>query len=411
MIYYHNGGISFVPVEFSSTRDILDHVTQRADRTMTRKRKTDIEADFLHLARIALSGRSQDVQVVIHRIAKRYRSVAPDLAEALTTLILESPTPASPLRQSELPLPVDVDTRLRLMRVETDPTLDHDPVFAPDLAASLNQLVRERQNPDALMRVGLEPARTALFLGPPGVGKTMAAHWFAQQLRKPLVILDLAAVMSSYLGRTGSNIRHVLEYAKHSDCVLLLDELDAIAKRRDDRDEIGELKRLVSVLIQQIDDWPSSAVLLGATNHPDLLDPAIWRRFELHINFPLPDEVAVAQFIENLLTPYFPLAKQWASVLGILFAGRSFSDIERDLFTARRNAALGDKPLDEQLTKFVSNDKLTKSMRINLAASIVDQGLLSQRKAHDLTGVSRDTIRVHLSRSQRSHPHNAKARA
>ena len=376
---------------------------------MTRASDSDIQADFLHLAHVALSGRSQDVQVVIHRIAKRYRSVAPDLAEALTTLLLEAPTSASPLRQSELPVPVDVDTRLRLMRVETNPILDHDPVFAPALAASLNQFIRERQNPDALFRVGLEPARTALFLGPPGVGKTMAAYWFAQQLGKPLVILDLAAVMSSYLGRTGSNVRHVLEYAKQADCVLLLDELDAIAKRRDDRDEIGELKRLVTVLIQQIDDWPSSAVLLGATNHPNLLDPAIWRRFELHLSFPLPDEQAVAQFIENLLTPYFPLARQWASVLGIVFAGRSFSDIERDLSTARRNAALDSEPLDTQLAVFVSGEKLTKSKRIDIAANLVQQGLLSQRKAHDLTGVSRDTIRVHANRASRFRRHNKRA--
>ena len=366
---------------------------------MARIRKTDIEADFLHLARIALSGRSQDVQIVIHRIAKRYRSSAPDLAEALSTLLLESPSLASPLRQSELPLPVDADTRLRLMRVETNPRLDHDPVFSPDLADSLNQLIKERQNPDALFRVGLEPARTVLFLGPPGVGKTMAAHWFAQQLKKPLVILDLAAVMSSYLGRTGSNVRRVLEYAKHADCVLLLDELDAIAKRRDDREEIGELKRLVTVLIQQIDDWPSSTALLGATNHPDLLDPAIWRRFELHVNFPLPDEIGVAQFIENLLAPYFPPAKKWAGVLGIIFAGRSFSDIERDLLTARRNAALGKESLDDQLAVFVSQGKLTKSARIDITTSLVQQGLLSQRKAHDLTGISRDTIRAHVGRS------------
>ena len=130
--------------------------------------------------------------------------------------------------------------------------------------------------------------------------------------------------------------------------------LDAIAKRRDDLGEIGELKRLVTVLIQQIDDWPSSGILLAATNHPDLLDPAIWRRFELHLKFPLPDETAVAQFVENSLNPYLPSAKHWGGILGIVFAGHSFSDIERDLISVRRTAALENKPFVKELATFLS---------------------------------------------------------
>jgi SpoVK/Ycf46/Vps4 family AAA+-type ATPase len=199
--------------------------------------------------------------------------------------------------------------------------------------------------------------------------------------------------MSSLLGRTGSNLRHVLEYAKTMDCVLLLDELDTIAKRRDDRGEIGELKRLVTVLIQQVDDWPSSGVLLAATNHPDLLDPAIWRRFELHVEFPLPDQASVTAFIKSILAPYLPPSERWSHVLGVAFDGRSFSDIERGLTAARRAAAISQLPLENQFATLISRNALSKKQRIALATAIVEQGLLSQRKAYELTGVSRDTIR------------------
>src|SRR5262249_26857379 len=96
--------------------------------------KTTIEADFLQLARTALSGRIQDVQLALRRAARRSHQAVPQLAEALTSLLQESPSPASPLRrQAEVPLPVDIDSRLHLMRVETEPVLDHDPVFSPEL--------------------------------------------------------------------------------------------------------------------------------------------------------------------------------------------------------------------------------------------------------------------------------------
>ncbi len=356
--------------------------------------------ELVHLARIGLAGRPQDVQSYVHRISKKYRGAIPELSNALTGLLREAPTRSSPLRrQNEVALPVDVDTRFQLMRVEEQPQLDNEPVFADWVQRQLSAVVAERKNPDSLLEAGLEPTRTVLFTGPPGVGKTMAARWVANRLQRPLVVLDLAAVMSSYLGRTGTNLRHVLEYAKTLDCVLLLDELDAIAKRRDDRGEIGELKRLVTVLLQQLDDWPSTGLLLAATNHAELLDPAVWRRFEAIVEFPLPSEESAKAFILDQLSGTAANAQSWAGILAVVLKNVSFSEIDHRLKTARRAAALSDGRLDEHLAQLIDTTNLSKQESIDLAVELSGKGLLSQRKAHELTGAARDTIRARVEKA------------
>jgi SpoVK/Ycf46/Vps4 family AAA+-type ATPase len=240
----------------------------------------------------------------------------------------------------------------------------------------------------------LSPTRTAILTGPPGVGKTLAARWLATQLDRPLLTLDLSAVMSSFLGRTGANVRHVLDYAKGVSCVLLLDELDAIAKRRDDAQEVGELKRLVTVLLQEIDDWPEGGLLVAASNHQELLDPAVWRRFDTHIELGLPDSAAVGQAIQLFLDNAPALSSAWSAALAELLHGQSFSDIERLLKSVRRQAILNDCSLEELLPRLVRQyiEGQSKSTKKDIAVKLTAAGL-SQRTINDLTGLSRDTIR------------------
>ncbi len=334
----------------------------------------------------------------LQRLVRILRHDHPGLTACLASLLREAPTRQSPLRRSaQAPLPVADDTRLELVRVEDPPVLDHSPILPDSAQRKVQQLLDERNHAGELVDAGLAPTRTALLVGPPGVGKTMAARWMAASLGLPLLILDLSAVMSSLLGRTGTNLRHVLDYAKSQDCVLLIDELDSIGKRRDDDADIGELKRLVNVLLQQLDDWPTlSALLLGATNHPQLLDPAIWRRFETTIEFPLPDHEARVEAIG-----YFGvglLASGIETALAHAFRGLSFGEIEIALHQARRASALGYGTVEECAFDACRDHlrQLEPAQRRDLAASLVGQFGLSQHRAHQLTGVSRDTIRKYV---------------
>ena len=366
----------------------------------------DIETlfeNFLQLARTALTGRLQDVQLVLHRSSKKFRSSNPELADALVTLLQESPTRSTPLRKHlDTPLPVDIDSRLNLLRLEVGAE-GAEPILSESIHDALAQVLSERKNIHALHKHGLQPTKSLLFTGPPGVGKTMAAKWVAYKLGRPLVILDLAAVMSSYLGRTGNNIRFVLDYAKKTECVLLLDELDAIAKRRDDNSEIGELKRLVTVLLQEIDDWPSSGLLIAATNHPDLLDPAVWRRFENVLRFELPSILQTQQMVANHLREQLgERANEWAKVLSYIFVGKSFSEIERQITISRKAAAIGSKTLEDELDALLNDIRhLSIAHKKDLAMALTQGSIVSQRRASEITGLSRDTIRKHSTNSSK----------
>lgn len=363
---------------------------------MAEKTKT-LEEDFIHLARLSINGRAQDLPLFLQKTARKYRVSMPDITEKLTALLKEDPSRSSPLRREQaLPLPVDADSRLQLVRLE-EPLLSEspNPIFPKSLDIQVRQLIEERTHIDRLIDAGLTPTRTALFVGPPGVGKTMSARYLASALKKKLIILDLSAVMSSFLGRTGNNIRAVIDYAKSTDCVLFLDELDAIAKRRDDSTEVGELKRLVTVILQEVDDWPAHGLLIAATNHPDLLDPAIWRRFDAIIEFPKPDTVEMKKAIHRFMGDDKEKLSAWEDILAVLFENRSFSDVEKYLSSLRRRAVALNLPLEEEIADSLKGifEALPSAKRIEAAEMIATIPHISQRKVSTITGVSRDTLR------------------
>ncbi len=343
---------------------------------------------ILDLVDYGIKGDPVGFQMLVRRIASKIKRDDPKFATELMARLPDD----SGLRgaTSTNPVPVDMDSRQRLLIEYYPVKLECEPVWDDSLRAEFRRVIAEREMAERLMNSGLVPVRSMLFDGDPGLGKTLAAKWLARELDLPLLVLDLATVMSSFLGKTGSNIRAVLNHASSFPCVLLLDEFDAIAKRRDDDHDVGELKRLVTVLLQAIDDWSPTSVLIAATNHGELLDPAVWRRFDLNIHFGYPSRAS----IENLLRTR-GIDKSLRQLMASSFSNMSFSDIERIVNSVRKTGLLEERPLIE-----VFNDYYLNNFPISDEKNVRDMKILqlhaegrSQREISKTMGVSRPTIR------------------
>ena len=171
-------------------------------------------------------------------------------------------------------VPVDSESRTALADVVYPSENNVDVILSKSNADKLNSFILSYRNADKLNSLGIGVSNTLLLYGPPGCGKTKCAYLVAKELNLPLIVARLDSLISSYLGTTAKNIRSLFEYAQKTPCVLFLDEFDAIAKARDDGNELGELKRVVNSLLQNVDAMSGDSLLLAATNHEQLLDPA-----------------------------------------------------------------------------------------------------------------------------------------
>lgn len=343
------------------------------------------EKDLSLLFQQGIQGNASSFVLLARRLVSRLKKTDP----AVASLLAETLSSMSSVTRS-MAQPVDADSRRSLLKEESPVVLDHEPIWPPEIASKLGRVLEERKLATKLRLSGLEPAKALLFKGPPGVGKTMACQWMARELGLPLLTLDLATVMSSLLGKTGSNVRAVVDYGRGFPCVLLLDEFDSIAKHRDDERDVGELKRLVTVLLQAIDEWPSTSLLVAATNHPELLDPAVWRRFDLQLDFHNPSEPAIAQFLlaENIPTTT-------ASELATIYAGSSYADLRRSVQSAKKMAVLSDRSFEEVLAeegltaaRGSQDSTFLRDIKIKRLAA---EGVSHREIAHQL-GISHPTV-------------------
>lgn len=296
--------------------------------------------------------------------------------------------------------PVEAGTDLPLVSIDDAPDGDGFVLDARSMS-ELTDVVEERHRRDELRRSGVPATRALLLCGAPGVGKTMAARWLASEIGVPLVSIDLSGLISSFLGTTGRNLRAVFEFAAKGPCVLLLDEFDALAKRRDDDADVGELKRIVNVLLAELDRWPESNLLVAATNHRHLLDPAVDRRFDRIITLPGPGERERYAILRYLAASAGRDRDPILEVAAAATSGMTGADLVKLWNGVRRQAVLHGEDWERVLMSTIAQrGPEPGKARDHLWRILADRLGLSNRQIAACAGVSHPTVAAALRRTR-----------
>lgn len=216
-----------------------------------------------------------------------------------------------------------------------------DDVFlSQDVAGPAAEIIEEHQRAELLRSHGIEPRNRILLDGPPGNGKTSLAEAIAAETLLPLYAVRYEGVVSSFLGETAGRLDHVFEFARTRRCVLFFDEFDTIAKERADTHETGEIKRVVSTLLLQIDRLPSHVIVVCATNHGELLDRAAWRRFQLRLTLSPPTRAEATHFLDALKVRLGGDLGLASRTLADRLPGASYAELEQFAQDVRRRYVL-----------------------------------------------------------------------
>ncbi len=254
---------------------------------------------LLNLVKAGLNGEQELFTKTVEAVIAEERSKSHHiLADSLAQATLQHKKP----REATVQVMFKSPSAELLLEQQPDVALS-DLVLPTTVQVIVSQLIEEQQRADLLRSYNLEPRSRMLLTGPPGNGKT-----------------SLAEAIATSLGETAKRLQELFQYARLRQCVLFFDEFDALGKEREDRQESGEIKRVLNSLLLEVDRLPSYVILIAATNHPELLDRAVWRRFQIRTNLPLPDQAQIAQWFDllSLRFPQFDVSK----------VKRSFSQLE-----------------------------------------------------------------------------------
>ncbi len=302
---------------------------------------------FSIIQSLCRSAIARDRELVLHqveRLSDAYKLLGDDKAAASLKSILSSAIKRQDISSSKLsiskalggenllpstPIPVDKETSAPILDVifPADTTISQ-PFFDEKIKDAVNSIIIEWKNYSVLLEMNATPSRSCLIYGEPGTGKTHLAKWMAKEIQLPIVLAKLESIVSSFLGTSARNISNLFKFANRYNCVLLLDEFDAIAKLRNDPQEVGEVKRIVNTLLQCLDERDSIGFTIGITNHEQLLDPAIWRRFDVQLDIPKPSNQVIYELL-NIFLPPLKFSEPELKFMTWCLNGSTGADVEK----------------------------------------------------------------------------------
>lgn len=302
--------------------------------------------------------RSATEQLIKEERQKQHNLLANDLER----ILYGERAPASSTVHSILPeAPVDKESGVALIDIKQANRSIDELVLEQSTLEVIENVLEEYRREDVLRSYGMMPAEKVLFFGPPGCGKTLSAEAIAYELNRPLAIVRLDSLVSSFLGETAANLRKVFDFIAKHKLVVLFDEFDALGKERDDGSEHGELRRVVNAVLQMMDSYDGQSIIIAATNHDQILDSAIWRRFDELVEFPVLNKKQLQNLLQLKLRGVRREFDLDCPELHSIFDGKSPAIIERIIRRAVKRMILKQK---EFLTVRMLNHAFALESRI-----------------------------------------------
>ena len=203
-----------------------------------------------------------------------------------------------------------------------------DMVLHTELEQQLERIILEQRHAAEILSHGLQPRRKLLLVGPPGTGKTMTASVLAGELGLPLFEVRLDGLITKFMGETAAKLRQIFDSTQHTRGVYFFDEFDAIGSQRGLSNDVGEVRRILNSFLQMIEQDKSHSLIIGATNHPEILDNALFRRFDDLLHYELPDEEQIASTLKGRLARMAAKGTSWKRLANKAL-GLSYAELTR----------------------------------------------------------------------------------